>query len=368
MNNTDPEIVSAENTRLNEKEYQDKKIYLESYPQAVFIQIDGPCNHDCLFCSRPEAYKYFDLDEFNSKFEELLFPVFQRVNRINLTGSGEHLFLPEAKRNLEYFNQFKQAEKMFATNGSSLTPKMIDYIAESDNKYVIHLSLHAGEKELHKSITKADNFCVIIDNLLYLRKVRENGANNIQLNIVFVATTKNIEHLGEFVNFAGSFNPDAVIAYYNFIYRLDQKMLSCYFAQSQTARMLNTAKEESLLWPESIRDNCRLELPPAFLQKEYPVYDLCKEVWSQIMINSEGAIIPCDASGDSHENVIGSADFMDVWNGKYYTNLRKQLAEKKNDCARYCFRANPAAVNDFRSHFITRGRTKKEIAEFLKGT
>lgn len=85
------------------------------------------------------------------------------------------------------------------------------------------------------------------------------------------------------------------------------------------------------------------------------------------MINSNGDIISCDVSGDSYEN-IKNKRFMDVWNGKYYTNLRRNLVSKKNDCARYCLRANPQAVNDFRTHLITRGKSEEEIKEFLKGT
>ena len=83
------EEMQRYNTELNNLEYEQRKIHLDSYPQAIFIQVDAPCNHNCLFCSRPEIYRYFDLDEFRKDFEDLLMPVFLRVNRINLTGSGE---------------------------------------------------------------------------------------------------------------------------------------------------------------------------------------------------------------------------------------------------------------------------------------
>ena len=104
-----------ENTKLNLQEYNDKKIILCSYPQNVFVQIDAMCNQNCLFCSRPKSYKYTSLTEFKKKFEKILWPVLERARQINLTGSGEFLLLPEAKKIIDYFCQFKYSEKMFAT-------------------------------------------------------------------------------------------------------------------------------------------------------------------------------------------------------------------------------------------------------------
>jgi len=364
MNDSITKELVSENTKLNEQEYKERKIFLKSYPQAIFVQMDAPCNHNCIFCSRPDTYKWFDLDEFRKEFEELLFPVFVRVNRINLTGSGELLFLPEAKKNLEYFNQFKYAEKMFATNGSSLTPKMIDFILKSNNKYVIHVSLHSSNSDLHRIMTKNDiTFPSILYNLDYIKKVKNS---KLTLNLIFVATTKNIKDLPDFIEFAYEKGADSVIAYYNYVYGMDQKYLSCYFEKELTNEMLHKAREKLNQLNKDGR-KMNLFLPPEF-NKEYEINYLCKEAWSNIMINSEGAIISCDVSGDSYENVKGKKDFFEVWNGKYYTNLRKSLIERKNDCAKYCFRANPSAVNDFMSHIITRGKSKEEIIEFLRDT
>lgn len=349
-----------ENTRLNQKEYEENKIVLQSYPRAIFIQLDAPCNQDCLFCSRPEVYSHFDLDEYKASFEDKLKPVLERVERINLTGSGELLFLPEAKKILNYFNQFQYAEKMFATNGSSLTPKMIDYIAESGNKYVIHVSLHSHNKDVHTRMTASKHFEVVYSNICHLREVRKKS-DNIQLNLIYLLTTKNIDEFPEFINFASDFNPNAIIAYYNYVYRPDQKKLSCYFVKEKTNKILDTAIKLSQ------EKNIKVVLPPKFGENTSLNEQVCNEAWSQVMVNPREDIITCDVAGDSHETLRGK-EFMDVWNGEYYTKIRKLLVSKKNDCAKYCFRANPNAVNDFRSHIITRGKNQKEIDEFLEGT
>ncbi len=358
--------IMEENVQLNEEEYLTKKVNLKSFPLNIFIQIDAPCTQNCIFCSRPEIYRWFDLKEYRENFEEKLAPAIERARRLNLTGSGEILLLPEAKKVLGYFNQFKHTEKMFATNGSALTPKMIDFIAESDNKYVIHISLHASGSDYHKIMTRSENFNIICSNLGYLRKIKKQ-IENIKINFVFLVTTKNIDDLVNFIKFAREYKADKIIVYYNYIYNLDQKYLSCYFAQDLTNKMFDLAKADAGKIIKVNSSKIILELPPKFKQKSYQKNSLCKEAWSNFMINSNGDVIPCDVSGDSHENINGKS-FMDVWNGKYYTNLRKNLINGKNACSKYCIRTNPLSVNDFRSRIIARGKTKKEIKEFLRRT
>lgn len=354
--------IVEENRQLNEEEYQTKQIHLKSYPQALFIQIDALCNQNCVFCSRPKGYEYFDLDDWRRKFEEKLMPAIIKAKRLNLTGSGELLMLPEAKKNLVYFNQFKHAEKMFATNGSSLTPKMIDFIAESENRYVIHISLHASQGDYHSIMTNSSNYPVIQHNVGYLAELKRSSRNGkIKVNFVFLATTLNIDNLPYFIKFAHEFQADRVIVYYNYIYELTQKKISCYFIQEKVNEIFDNARDIAKYL------NVELELPPKFRQNDYPQANLCKEAWSQIMLNSQGSIIPCDVSGDSYESINGKS-FMEVWNGRYYTNLRSELINGQNACSNYCIRANPSSVNKFRPHLITRGKTEEEIEEFLKLT
>lgn len=353
----DPVIM---NNRLNEQEYAAREERLRSTPRAVFLQMDGPCNHDCLFCSRPTAYRFFSLDDYRRRFSAKLDPVIAAAERLNLTGSGELLLLPQARENLTYFNQFVHTEKMFATNGSSLTPKMIDLLAASGNRYVIHVSLHAANAPLHARMAGANTFKAVLANLDYLRSVKAT-VPGLKVNYIFVATTENIKDLPAFVRFAAEHGADAVIAYYNYVYRLDQKALSCYFAQALTNEMLDQARDAAG------HHNLTVHLPPKFRQANYPRETICGEVWSNLMVNPEGDVITCDVAGDSREN-INNKSFDDVWNGPYYTRLRSLLRNGNHACSASCFRANPVVVNDFRSHFITRGKSAEEIKRFMEGT
>lgn len=347
-----------ENSELNDREYESQKVFLNSSPKAFFMQVAGPCNSHCTFCSRGANYSLFDLESHRSLFEEKLNKYLLRSEQIILTGSGEFLQLPNNEEILTYFNfNFPQAEKMFSTNGSSLTPMICEKIVNSKNKYTIHISLHASNSDIHRTMTRMDSFHKILGQLNYLLKLRRDE-RKVSVNLIFVATTLNIEDLSNFVRMAADLGVDRVICYYNYIYVPAQKYLSCFFKQKATNKMLDEAEKLG-------RDlNIKIDLPPRFGLESYPERGICREPWSQFMLNAEAQVIPCDASEDANEN-LSNKRFEDVWNGLYYQNLRKTLIDKTASCFRHCFRANPASVNDFSSHVIHRG--KKEKIDVLWG-
>lgn len=352
ISNSPPDIQS--NSSLNEEEYRSNTILLESSPQAIFIQAAGPCNSSCVFCSRGSDYERFNLETHRRRFEEKLYPFITKAQELIMTGSGEFLLLPEAESILGFFdNKFPQTRKIFSTNSSTLTPRICEKIAYGKSRYTIHLSLHASNSQLHKVMTRMDNFERIIEQVKYLLNLRKK-TGNIELRLIFVATTLNVEDLPDFIRLASDLKVDRVICYYNFIYIPTQKYLSCFFKKDLTNEMLSKSEELAR------RLGVKADFPLKFDLKSYPAAGICREAWSQVMFTSEGHVLPCDASEDCNES-LQNKNLMDIWNGAYYQSLRKSLIEKSNSCFKYCLRANPSAINDFRSHVIRRGRKESEI-------
>ncbi|MDD4894252.1 MAG: radical SAM protein, partial [Candidatus Omnitrophica bacterium] len=352
-----PAIVKAEqrdNSQLNTEEFNSLKVNLRSGPKAFFLQLSGPCNSSCVFCSRGSDYEMFNLEVYRERFEDKLSVFLNRAERIIFTGSGEFLLLPNPKEILDYFDiNFQHVHKMFSTNGSGLTPEICEKISSSRSKYTIHVSLHASNSRLHEVMTRMNNFHKILGQLKYLLELRKKTGNPA-VHLIFVATTLNIEDFPNFVRLAANLGVDKVICYYNYIYVPAQKYLSCFFKQELTNQMLDEAEDLSN------RLNIKIDLPPRFSQKEYANLNICREAWDQIMFNLKGDILPCDASEDCGEN-LEKVEFGSVWNSRYYHDLRQSLINRSNSCFKYCLRANPQAVNDFRSHVIRRGRTAQEI-------
>jgi MoaA/NifB/PqqE/SkfB family radical SAM enzyme len=314
-----------------------------------------------VFCSRGAGYEIFNLAKHRQRFAKNLYPFIAKAETLVLTGSGEFLALPEAIEILDFFdNDFPKAEKFFSTNGAFLVPAICQRIVNSQSKYTIHVSLHASKAALHKALTRTDNFHKIVGQVKYLLKLRDKRESP-RVNLVFVATTINIEDLPDFVRLAFELKVDKIVCYYNYIYTPTQKYLSCFFKQELTNDMLTQAQDLA----GSL--GVKLELPPKFGQKEYPQPGPCREAWSQIMFDSGGHVLPCDAAEDCGDILETGKDFMEIWNSRYYQNLRRSLLEGTSSCSKHCFRANPSCVNDFKSHVIYRGGRKDEDINIFWG-
>jgi len=357
----DSQSEQAANSVNNDDEYNSRKTILSSTPKAVFIQAAGPCNSSCAFCSRGPSYEFFNLETHRQRFEKALYPAINRCETIILTGSGEYLQLPESEGILEFFdNSFPHVQKFFSTNGSSLASWACEKIINGKSRYTIHVSMHASNAALHKVITRMDNFDKIVNSVKYLVD-RRKSKDKPQVNLIFVATTLNVDDLCDFVRFAANLGADKVICYYNYIYIPSQKYLSCFFKQGQTNKILDDAEDLAG------KLNIKIDLPPRFGLANYPVPGICREPFSQIMFDAQGHALPCDASEDCNEVLSDGKGFMDIWNGSYYQKLRKSLIDGTCSCFKHCLRANPAGVNDFKSHVIHRGNSKNEDINILWG-
>ena len=352
------EQLSRKNSALNEQEFAAGRAALASSPKMFFLQFAGPCNSSCVFCSRGHDYEYFNLDKFKTVIESRIALELAMAEQFVFTGSGEFLRLPQWMEILNYFEgRYPHITKMFSTNSSSLRPEVVDLITAHQSRYQIHASLHASNAKLHKVMTRMDNFPAIIEQVRYLLQERKKH-NNININLFFVATVLNISDLPDFVRLAKNLGVDGVVVNYNYIYAPAQKYLSCYFNQDHTNRML----EESGRLAEELK--IRISLPPKFGLSQYPQTGICRELWSQIMLNEKGDVLPCDASHDCGLKLKDGVVFDNIWNSDYYVNIRRELLESGHGvCFQHCHRANPATVNQFASHVIHRGRDGLQINE-----
>ncbi|MBU1125372.1 MAG: SPASM domain-containing protein, partial [Candidatus Omnitrophica bacterium] len=319
----------------------------------------GPCNSSCLFCSRGHAYSHFDLTRFREKIEEKIPLALALAEEFIFTGSGEYLQLENWRMILDHFDmRYPYVNKMFSTNSSSLRREVTEVLTQHKSQYSIHASLHASNAELHRSMTRMDNFDQILDQISYLMQARLQN-NNVRLNLFFVATTLNIDDLPSFVRLAKDLGVDGVVVNYNYIYVPAQKYLSCYFRQEHTNRIFDQAAQAAK------EVGIRVSLPPRFGENKYPEVDICRELWSQMMLNDEGSVLPCDASHDCNLNIQEVSDFDAVWNSAYYVKMRRELVSAGHtECFRHCHRANPKTVNIFESHVIHRGREGAKIDEY----
>jgi MoaA/NifB/PqqE/SkfB family radical SAM enzyme len=330
------------------------------------MQLNGDCNLGCVFCSAKKEKDVFGSYGFSQCIENEMSYCFSQVESFIFKFCG-NFQLPLIKENVvrKIQESFPASEKVFYLHGEYLTPENCDTFMSLwgrlhySSSSSIQIVLSASNEYFYKIMTGSDNYQRVKKQIQYF--VSRRLRNYTKIHLVFIATTINIEDLPDFVRLAADLGVDKVICSYNYIYTSTQKYLSCFFKQELTNKMLYEA--------EFLANNLNIEtdLPPRFGQKEYPKSTVCREPFSQIMLDSHGHILPCDASEDCHEILGNGKDFFDVWNSQYYQNLRKSLLEGNAPCFKHCLRANPCAVNDFKAHVIHRGVKRDQDIDVLWG-
>ena len=351
------ERLQKENSDLNEREWQERRIILSSVPRTFFMQLHAACNADCIFCSKGNGYPLFRLDDYLQRFGRELAPILRQARQVVLSGSGEFLGLPDAERILEYLNrEFPHVDKFIATNASHLNPRMRELIAGSGSRYTLQLSLHASDAASHKMMMRYNAFDRVVENIRELLRLRGNSGNPA-LYFMFVMTTLNVEKLPDFVRFAKSMGADRVRAGYFYIYEAQQKYLSLYFKPELANRYIDEARRVAA------EVGIEIELPHKFGQTTAPdpAKDFCQEPWGQFMFSVDGRVLPCDVYG-GFEDSLADKSFMEIWNGPRYRAIRRALRDGAG-CFRTCPRHNPTGINEWPAHVIHRPKESSQITQ-----
>lgn len=354
-------LSSFDNSRLNDNEYQLKKIKLISSPKDIVIQLMDYCGLSCVFCPEEKSNRRFNFDYFLQQSESKISCYISQAEKIIFKTCGRLFQSSEFRKMINwrcnsFEESFPEVEKVYFTNGLDLTPEVCDFIVNPRGiifwrytvKTTVNILLYASNSRLYKTLTGSDNFYKILGQLQYFIKLRRDNADPrfpITINLIFMATTLNIEDLPDFVRLASNLGIDKVICFYCYIYNPTQNYLSCFFKQEMTNKMLQMAEELAK------KLNVKIELPPRFAQREYSKLGLCRRAWSQITLDAKGNVLACDPSEECNESLEGR-DLMDVWNGSYYQTIRESLVKGNCPCFKYCIRENHQAVNDFNSHTI----------------
>ncbi|NLO91541.1 MAG: radical SAM protein [Elusimicrobia bacterium] len=328
------------NTRFNAQECSQNRSVLGTYPRRVFLQMDGPCNADCIFCSRDDEYEHFSLDKYLNALHGRLRPLLRHAEEVLFTGSGEFLLLPEAERIIEFFNRFyPQLEKQLATNASHKNRRLWELISAPESRYTIQVSLHSATPQTHKTMTRLPSFDDVMGNLEYLAS-RRSMAGHPKLHLMFVMTTENIQDLPAFVRLGAKLKADKLIANHAYIYRPDQRKYSLH-GNTDSDKWLAQA------YAEAEKLGVKTFFPPLFTGQvartaQAPQKINCHEPWTQLMVNPRADALPCDLYGEFSQNLLRT-DFWALWNGPEYRKIRASIREK-GGCLARCPRHNPDSL------------------------
>lgn len=348
-----------DNTFANNFERDAKKTLLTSTPRYVTIGAHYGCNARCVFCLGGD-YPRFTLQVYRELFEQKMLPVLKNAEHIGFCGFGEILLMPGIEGFLDHINAtLPDNTKVFTTNGIALTSPVCEKL--TDGRYSVLISLHASRRELHEKITGTKTFDTVLQNIRNLARLKRSKQRPTHVNLIFLATTLNIDDLPDFVRLAKALEADRVTCNHLSIFEPEQFKLSCFFAQEKTNRAFDEA--------ERVADQLGMDLglPLRFgrhtkREGEIP----CHDPWNFFYVETQGSVNPCCFSGD-HIGYLNKSDFESIWNGPGYTRLREGLVTGNiHTWCRHCYRYDPNNINDIRSHITFRPETQQRLLQFLQ--
>lgn len=354
------ESMKEKNRELNDSEINAGKYILDSTPQYVTIGAHYGCNAKCVFCLGGD-YPRFTMRIYRELFEKKLSDVLKRADHVGYCGYGEILLMPEILEFLAYLNDtLPETQKVFTTNGIPLKPKICEYLI--DGRYSVLISLHASNKELHRSLVGVSAFDQIIENIRYAVRLRKSQNRILHINLIFLLSSMNLHDLPDFIRLASRLEVDRVTCNYLTIFSPEQVKMSCYFQKDLT----NSVFDESQELAEKL--GITLVLPPRFNQaKHADDKQFCRDPWEFFYVETQGSVVPCCYAGD-HIGYLNKDDFNNIWNAEGYISLRKGLIEDNpHEWCRFCCKYKKSNIDDIRAHITSRPETRKEITDYIEG-
>lgn len=339
--------LQEKNIRLNEFEFKQRTVVLNSTPEGLGLGAHYHCNAKCTFCLGGKP-KIFSLQRFKEFFEPRLCVAISQARYFNFCGFGELLLMPKIEEFLDYVNErMPQINKIYTTNGAPLLNNSI-LPCLSQGKNVVEISLHASHRRLHKILTRMNLFDDITAKIKELVMMRQKQGSPT-ISLIFLVNTLNVEDLSSFIELAAGLGVDEVLCSYMIVFKKAQLKFSCFFKQEITNDSFKKAQDLAQ------KLNIRVKLPPFFGEPaQFNGNGSCSDMWKYFYVENEGTVVPCCYAG-GYFGYLDRDEFGSIWNGAYYQEYRRSLAQHNPpDWCRYCMRHKADNVNDIRAHISFR--------------
>ena len=356
-------MISSKLKSINKRFYPQKLFY---GPEWIVLGVNNVCNLHCKMCDVGIEYTasnfYQNLmgtSPVNMPMD-LIKKIFdQTAKYFPKTKIGyaftEPLIYPQLIESLYY----AKSQKLFTsitTNALNLNQKANDLCAAGLND--IYISLDGPEK-IHNEIRGNNkSFQKAIEGIeeLLIHK------NPPDISIYCVITEWNIGHLKEFVDFFvkypikqlgfmhTNFTPDFIVQNHNKIYgdkypatisnteQIEINKMNLNFLLQEIIEIKKTIYPFEVTFSPEITDEKILDV--FYNQPENFIGKICNDVYRNIMIKSDGSVIP--AHGRCYNINIGNINnnsIKEIWNSKTVSEFRKDLMKAGGllpACSRCC--------------------------------
>lgn len=311
-----------ENAELNKYEYENSEIVLKSRPRVLFLELTRNCNMHCTMCRPYNWFRsdWFMKDEVLNKVKKELFPY---VEMVDLRGFGESTL---DNRLINLANELKEnsVKTMIFTNMNAQEENYWKELIKTGIN--IAVSIETANPVKYEGIRRGGNFERLKKNLL--SAVEEASDINVPYFTV-VLSDSNLHDIRGLVDFAKECGVNKIQL--NPISKENPKdpYGICTYGFNKISKE-EAEKEFEQVLESAYKKNITIEVAANLFNENNIIKPKCLHPWSYVFVKYDGEVGFCDHLARVDASLKGSlldCDFMDIWNGLKYQNLRKAHLE-----------------------------------------
>ena len=328
-------LLRKENSKQNEADAIDQKIYLTSMPRRLVFELTNACNLNCVMCGRNATD--FNLTRFDVDWLKIFDDVVSKIEEVTLMGWGEPTIHPKFKEIL-YWAKLHGLRKYFCTNGMTMN-KLIDEIFDTEVD-IIAVSIDGANSETNDRIRRGSNFEKIIENVTSITKRRNNWP---YMNFVFTAMKSNIKQLPDVVKLAADIGLNEVKVVYLTVFDENMAEESLFGFEKQVRAIF----DETILIAEKYKIGLKLPHVVGEDPSGNANHKTCYTAWRDFFLGSDGFIRPCMSTSEKLFHVDKyEKDFYKMWNSDELVQHRERVNRDgmKSPC-RFCYQSSFANWN-----------------------
>ncbi len=337
------------NKFLNDQEFADGRVVLESFPQQLRIAFEARCNMKphCVYCDW-ERSKFQETDSpFQLSHEKLveMGAFLSLAERVGDCSCGEPLLNSDFAKVVSHLHRSGKPLSV-ATNGQLLDSSNRSALLGKDVE--LYLSLDAASRENYARY-RNNKFDLVVDNLRALCEGRSLGTLP---NVIaaFISMKSNLNEFPAFVDLMKDVGVDGIrVTCLNTYPHLMIRMIRRGGSEFRYGEESMTQEEFNIFLSDA-RTAAAARSMPLLPYSDFMAEDahvngpLCNEPWKTINAATRGLVMCVFNHGAivarwSEQGQRSMEQFLlDVWNGEVYREIRSDLAQGRFSrlCAASC--------------------------------
>ena len=306
-----------DNSLLNQKEWQERREVLSSYPRRIVLELTNDCNLRCKMCGR--CYDTFKVRILNMDIVKWLEPILQMTEEITLMGWGEPTLYPHFSELIKLLDRYP-VKKYICTNGTRLMDiKDILFYHKID---LCAISVNGIVPETNDKIRLGSKIEDIFNNIKIITdEKKQRGLKWPFLSVVFCLSSSNRKDLYDLADKAVDLGIDRIKIVY----------LTAFGREMENEVIMGCVPEIKKIF-QFLKKQCnqrKIELELPFLPGEDPsgkkTHGDCVFPWRDLFIGSDGWVRPCMSTSDRLFPLDIHQDFIKQWNHEQLCSYRKNV-------------------------------------------